>query len=117
LYAESELFFPPAGRLLTHKTDSHVRPNKRPPRARAQETSRRGAMSDTGKKTFRLEEATIDEMHAAIKAGEITCVQIVQHYIDRAKAYNGVASVLVTEDGAPVKPGPGAVRAGAPLEF
>ena len=38
---------------------------------------------------FRLEEATIDELHAAIKAGEITCVQIVQHYIDRARAYNG----------------------------
>jgi len=37
----------------------------------------------------RLEEATIDELHAAIKAGAITCVQIVQHYIDRARAYNG----------------------------
>ena len=32
------------------------------------------------KTPFRLEEATIDELHAAIKAGEITCVQIVQHY-------------------------------------
>ena len=51
--------------------------------------------------TFRLEEATIDELHAAIKAGRTTCVAIVQHYIDRARAYNGVASALVTEDGAP----------------
>src|SRR5215470_3796922 len=66
---------------------------------------------------FRLEEATIDEMHAAIRAGEITCVQIVQHYIDRARAFNGVASALVTEDGRPVRPAPGAVRAGAPLRF
>src|SRR5712691_10688097 len=66
---------------------------------------------------FRLEEATIDELHAAIKAGAITCVQIVQHYIDRARAYNGVASALVTEDGKPVERASGAVRAGAPLSF
>ena len=45
---------------------------------------------------FRLEEATIDDLHAAIRAGEITCVQVVQHYLDRARAYNGVASLLVT---------------------
>ena len=69
------------------------------------------------KKPFRLEEATIDEMHAAIRAGEITCVQIVQHYIDRARAFNGVASALVTEDGAPVPQAMGTVRAGAPLPF
>jgi len=64
---------------------------------------------------FRLEEATIDEMHAAVRAGKITCVQIVQHYI--ARAYDGVASALVTEDGAPVPQATGAVRAGAPLRF
>src|SRR5499426_687520 len=69
------------------------------------------------KKPFRLEEATIDEMHAAIRAGQITCVQIVQHYIDRARAFNGVASALVTEDGAPVPQAMGTVRAGAPLPF
>ena len=69
------------------------------------------------KKPFRLEEATIDEMHAAIRAGEITCVQIVQHYIDRARAFNGVASALVTEDGAPVPQEMGTVRAGALLPF
>src|SRR5947199_1859272 len=66
---------------------------------------------------FRLEEATIAELHAAIRAGEITCVAIVQHYIDRARAYNGVASVLVTQDGAPVPEATGAVRAQAPLRF
>jgi amidase len=66
---------------------------------------------------FRLEEATIAELHAAIKAGEITCVEVVQHYIDRARAFNGVASLLVTEDGKPVAPATGAVRAGAPLSF
>ena len=66
---------------------------------------------------FRLEEASIDQMHAAIRAGEITCVTIVQHYLARARAYNGVASTLVTEDGAPVRLATGAVRAGAPLRF
>ena len=64
---------------------------------------------------FRLEEATIEQLHAAIKAGEVTCVQIVQRYIDRARAYNGVASALVTEAGTPVPPAAGTVRAGAML--
>src|SRR5205085_9307933 len=66
---------------------------------------------------FRLEEATIDELHAAIRAGETTCVQIVKHYIARARAYNGVASLLVTEDGGGVPEAPGTVPAGAPLQF
>jgi Asp-tRNA(Asn)/Glu-tRNA(Gln) amidotransferase A subunit family amidase len=70
-----------------------------------------------GDTPFRLDEATIDELHAAIRAGQITCVQIVQHYIDRARAYNGVASLLVTEDGKPVAEATGTVRAGAPLHF
>lgn len=66
---------------------------------------------------FHLEEATIPEMHEAIRAGKITCVQIVQHYIERARAFNGVASRLVTDNGSPVAPATGAIRAGKPLEF
>ena len=66
---------------------------------------------------FRLEEATIDELHAAIRAGETTLVQVVEHTIARARAYNGVASMLVTEDGADVPAAPGTVRAQAPLKF
>jgi hypothetical protein len=66
---------------------------------------------------FRLEEATIDELHEAIKAGQTTCVAILQCYIDRARAYNGVCSLLVTEEGAPVPEATGAVRATAPLRF
>src|SRR5436305_1416766 len=66
---------------------------------------------------FRLEEATIDELHAAIKAGKTTCVAVVQHYLARVRAFNGVASMLVTEDGAPVAPTSGTVRAGSPLRF
>src|SRR5437762_9191718 len=74
-------------------------------------------MTDTQKKPFRLEEATIDELHQAIRAGETTCVAVVEHYIARARAFNGVASLLVTEDGASVAEAVGTVRAGAPLRF
>ena len=56
-------------------------------------------------------------MHAAIKAGETTCVAVVEHYITRARAFNGIASLLVTEDGAAVPKAAGAVRAGAALHF
>jgi amidase len=66
---------------------------------------------------FRLEEATIDELHQAIGAGQTTCVAVVQRYIDRARAYNGVASVLVTVNGTPVPEAIGPVRATAPLRF
>ena len=66
---------------------------------------------------FRVDEATIEELHAAIKAGRTTCVAVVQHYIDRVRAYNGVASLLVTEDGAPVPEARGTVRAMAALRF
>src|SRR5215470_5975618 len=71
----------------------------------------------TDEKPFRLEEATIDDLHAAIRAGQITCVEIVRRYIERARAYNGVCSLLVTEDGAPVPAATGTMRAGAPLGF
>src|SRR5215472_6561589 len=66
---------------------------------------------------FRIEEATIDDLHAAIRAGRTTCVDVVRHYIARVRAFNGVASRLVTQDGAPVAPVAGTVRAQAPLDF
>ena len=68
-------------------------------------------------KPFRLEESTIDELREAIRTGRTTCVAVVRHYIERARTYNGVASVLVTEDGAPVSEATGTVRAGAQLRF
>ena len=67
--------------------------------------------------SFRLEEATIDELHAAIRSEQATCVEVVQRYLARARAYNGVASLLVTEDGAAIPEEAGAVRAGAPVAF
>ncbi|MGE3332344.1 MAG: amidase family protein [Rhodospirillaceae bacterium] len=66
---------------------------------------------------FQVEEASIASIHAAIQSGETTCQQVVQAYIDRAKAYNGVCTALVTKDGAPVQSKPGTVRAGSPLKF
>jgi Asp-tRNA(Asn)/Glu-tRNA(Gln) amidotransferase A subunit family amidase len=67
--------------------------------------------------SFRLEEATIDTLHAAIKAGETTCVDVVRHYLARVRAYNGTSNLLVTQDGAAVPEATGAVRGGAPLAF
>ena len=66
---------------------------------------------------FRVEEATIDDLHRAIRSGRITVVEVVQQYLARVRAYNGVASVLVTESGAPVPEATGVVRAGHPLHF
>jgi amidase len=67
--------------------------------------------------SFRVEEATIDDLHRAIKAGEATCTSVVRQYLERVRAYNGVASLLVTADGAPVPEASGATRAMAPLRF
>src|SRR5918995_6656935 len=75
------------------------------------------AQRSAHEKPFRLEEATIEELHAAITSGQTTCVAIVQHYLARARAYNGVASRLITTDGAQVPEATGVVRAQAPLRF
>lgn len=69
------------------------------------------------KSTFQIEEASIDDVHAAIKKGKTTCVDVVQSYIDRAKAFNGVCTQLVTKDGANIAPATGPIRAGQALQF
>jgi Asp-tRNA(Asn)/Glu-tRNA(Gln) amidotransferase A subunit family amidase len=66
---------------------------------------------------FQVEEATIADIQAAIQSGQTTCKGIVQAYIARAKAYNGVCTRLLTADGKKIKPVKGYVRAGAPLIF
>jgi hypothetical protein len=70
-----------------------------------------------GQGQFHLQEATITDIHNAIQAGQITCQGLVQAYVNRAKAYNGMCTALVTEDGAPVPPAIGAVRAGSPVPY
>src|SRR5262249_13657493 len=68
-------------------------------------------------KNFQVEEASIADIQNAIKSCQTTCRAVVQAYIDRARAYNGVCTALVTQDGAPIPPATGAVRAGAPIVF
>jgi amidase len=74
-------------------------------------------MTDKHDAPFQLEEATITDLHTAIRAGKTTVVKVVQHYIARARAYNGPCSLLLTKDGAKVPEAAGAVRATAPLRF
>jgi Asp-tRNA(Asn)/Glu-tRNA(Gln) amidotransferase A subunit family amidase len=66
---------------------------------------------------FHVEEASIVDIQNAIKSGQTTCKQVVQTFINRAKAYNGVCTALLTKDGAPIAPSTGMVRAGAPLQY
>ena len=41
-----------------------------------------------GGQSFELEEATIGEVHAAFLSGDLTCVDLVQSYLDRIAAYD-----------------------------
>lgn len=74
-------------------------------------------MTENTSGSFRVEEATITDMHTAIRDGRTTVADVVEQYLARVRAYNGVASMLVTEDGLPVPEAPGVVRGGAPLTF
>ena len=38
---------------------------------------------------FRIEEATIEDIQAAIMRGELTATRVVELYLNRIKAYNG----------------------------
>ena len=76
------------------------------------------AQPETGaSERFRIEEATIEGVHRAILDGRISCQGVVQAYVDRARAYNGACTQLITLEGAPVAPATGPVRAGAPGRF
>jgi Asp-tRNA(Asn)/Glu-tRNA(Gln) amidotransferase A subunit family amidase len=66
---------------------------------------------------FHVEEATIAELHRAIQQGDTTCKAIVESYIERARAYNGVCAQPITRDGASIPAVSGPVRAGAPIPF
>ena len=73
--------------------------------------------SDPPPTTFHLEEATIGDIHAAIKSKQTTCQGLVKAYLARVAAYNGPCTRLVTADGAPIPPAAGYLRAGAPIPF
>ena len=72
---------------------------------------------DTPLHAFQLEEATIASMQAAIQAGQTNCATVVRRYLARVRAYNGVASMLVTQYGSDVPAVPGTTRATVPLQF
>ncbi len=66
---------------------------------------------------FHLQEASIDSIQSAIRSGATTCEKVVEGYIARAKAYNGMCTALVTPDGKSIPSAVGAVRAGSALKF
>lgn len=66
---------------------------------------------------FHIEEASITDIQNAIRTGQTTCEQVVQAYLARAKAYNGVCTALLTRDGALIPPAKGMVRAGSVLAY
>ena len=76
-----------------------------------------GSLPAFAQSRFQVEEATIDDIQDAIQQGTMTCVEVVEGYVDRARAYNGMCTQLVTEYGEPITPGNGTVRAGVPLVF
>ena len=51
---------------------------------------------------FHIQDATINDIQNAIKSGQITCQALVQAYINRARAYNGICTALVTNGWASV---------------
>ena len=76
-----------------------------------------GCAREAAPPPFQVEEATIAGIHAGITSGQASCRAIVEAYITRARAYNGVCTSLITADGAPIPAATGAVRAGTPLKF
>ena len=49
-----------------------------------------------GAQSFQLLEATIDDVHAALTSGQITCRGLVQRYLDRIEAYDDAGPALNT---------------------
>jgi len=76
-----------------------------------------GGLALAQSKGIPIEEITIKGLHQAIQSGQTTCRQVVEAYIERAKAYNGICTALVTKDGAPIPAATGIARAGSPLKF
>src|SRR5258707_777885 len=61
---------------------------------------------------FQLLEATIDGIHAELRAGRLSCTRLVQAYLDRIKAYDQAGPVL----NAVQNVNPGALKAAAELD-
>ncbi len=50
--------------------------------------------SVAGAQSFRLLEATIDDVHAALTSGQITCRELVRRYLDRIETYDETGPAL-----------------------
>ena len=74
------------------------------------------AAFNTKPDTFRLEEATIEDSSPGDQVGQ-TRADVVERCISRVRALNGVCSILVTEDNAPIESAAGAIRAAKPVTF
>ena len=66
---------------------------------------------------FHVEEASITDIQNAIRSGQTTCEGVVRAYLERAKAYNGACTALLTKDGAPIPQAMGMMRAGSMLKY
>src|SRR5690349_3938967 len=55
-----------------------------------------GAAMQQPSPSFHLQEATVDSIHGAMRAGQITCRQLVQLYLDRVDAYDQRGPTLNT---------------------
>jgi Asp-tRNA(Asn)/Glu-tRNA(Gln) amidotransferase A subunit family amidase len=66
---------------------------------------------------FEIVETSIEDLHKAIKEGRTTCSKVVQSYIERARAYNGACTALITQDGADIPQVFGNLRAGQRVKF
>ena len=75
------------------------------------------ALSLAQQPKFHVEEASIQGIQHAIQTGQTSCKKVVEAYIARAKAYNGVCTALLTRDGGAIAPATGMIRAGAPLKY
>src|SRR5215212_9426238 len=53
-----------------------------------------GTVAAYAQSRFHLIEATIDDIHAELRAGRLSCVQLVQAYLNRIKAYDQFGPAL-----------------------
>jgi Asp-tRNA(Asn)/Glu-tRNA(Gln) amidotransferase A subunit family amidase len=71
----------------------------------------------SSRRDFELVEASIADVHRAIRTRQVTCADVVRGYLKRAQAYNGTCTKLVTAEGAPVAPATGWTRAGTQVTY
>ena len=50
--------------------------------------SEKAMANPTGSRNFRIEDSSIESIHAAIQQGTINCEQLIESYFDRIKKYN-----------------------------